>query len=296
MGSSQDSRRREPSRRASRSVRPNSASSLILQTRDRELLEAVYGHRFLSSSQIRDMFFGCATRSNIRLRKLWEHEYLDRHYLRPLAFHGSSQAIYSLGKRGVDVIPELLDVDRGEVRRNRHKVRDLKPFFIEHVLAVNDFRINLEAAAENHPQVQLKRWINETDIQDDYKTHTKGRFVKRHIRPDGYGRYLYGGRLFSFFLELDRATETNSRFQRKVRSYMDYARSGRYQQTYGVRFFRVLTVTTSLGRLKNLVDTTQDFTDGVFWFTTLDKLRDGRVFDPIWTRIGHERECSLLDG
>jgi len=284
-----------PSRRASRSIRPEASSPLILQPRDREILEAVYGHRFLSSGQIMDMFFGCATRSNIRLRKLWEHEYVDRHYLRPLAFHGSSQAIYSLGKSGIDVIAESLDADREEVRKNRHKVRDLKPFFIEHVLAVNDFRINFETATEEHPQVQLERWINEIDLQDEYETRTAGRLTKRLIRPDGYGRYSYRRRLYSFFLELDRATETNGRFERKARNYLDYGKSGRYHQTFGVKFFRVLVVTTTLRRLENLKDTIQGFTDGIFWFTTLDKVREGEIFDPIWIRSGQEEQYSLLD-
>ncbi len=295
MGLSQSLPQRAPSRRASRSIRPEASSPLIVQPRDREILEAVYGHRFLSSGQIRDMFFGCATRSNIRLRKLWEHEYVDRHYLRPLVFHGSSQAIYSLGKSGVDVVAESLDVDREEVRKNRHKVRDLKPFFIEHVLSVNDFRINFETAAEKHQQVQLERWINEIDLQDEYETRTAGRLTKRLIRPDGYGRYSHKGKLYSFFLELDRATETNGRFERKARSYLDYGKSGRYPQTFGVRFFRVLVVTTTLRRLKNLKATTQGFTHGLFWFTTLDKIRKGEIFGPIWIRSGQEGQYSLLD-
>ena len=110
METPQNSLQKEISRRASRFERPKKPSSLILQPRDREILVTVYGHRFLSSEQIRDMFFGCTTRSNARMRKLWENGYLDRHYLRPLAFHGSSQAIYSLGPRGVDMVTESLGI------------------------------------------------------------------------------------------------------------------------------------------------------------------------------------------
>ena len=295
MGPSQSSPQREPSRRASRFIRPEAPSPLILQPRDREILKAVYGHRFLSSGQIRDMSFGCATRSNIRLKKLWENEYLDRHYLRPLAFHGSSQAIYSLGKSGVDIVAETLDVDRAEVRKNRHKTREIKPFFIEHVLAVNDFRINFETAARNHPKVQFGRWINEMDIQDDYEIRVQGRLVKRRIKPDGYGRYSHGGRLYSFFLELDRATETNGRFEKKARNYLDYSQSGQYHETFGVKFFKVLTVTTTLKRLENLKSATSGLADGLFWFTRLDKIREGLMFDAIWSKAGQAGLCSLLD-
>ena len=148
------------------------------------------------------MFFGCTTRSNVRMRKLWENEYLDRHYLRPLAFHGSSQAIYSLGTRGVDMVTESLSIDRAEVKRNRDKDCQLNPFFVEHILSVNDFRIGFQEAVERHPELQFERWINERDIQDEYKLHRNGKVIKHRIRPDGYGRYWYEQKLFSFFLEL----------------------------------------------------------------------------------------------
>ena len=266
-----------------------------LQPRDGEILDAVYGHRFLSSGQIQEMFFGCTTRSNTRLRKLWEHDYLDRHYLRPLIFHGSSQGIYSLGRRGVDIITESLGADRAEVKKNREKDRGLKPFFMEHVLAVNDFRIGFESAVERHPDLELERWINERAIQDEYRTRKDGRIVRRRIRQDGYGRYWYKGKLYSFFLELDCSTETNVKFGSKVRHYLDYGASGRYFQIYGVKFFKVLVVTTTTRRLMNLKRVTQGITDGLFWFTTLDRICAGEMFEPIWLRVGQEEPCSLLD-
>lgn len=296
MSSNQSSLQKESSRRASRFVRPEEPSPLILQPRDREILEAVYGHRFLSSDQVRDMFFGCTTRSNVRLRKLWEHEFLDRHYLAPLSFHGSSQAIYSLGIHGVDVVTEYLGLDREEVKRNRDKDRYLKPFFVEHILAVNDFRVCFQTAVEKHPQLRLERWVNERDIQDEYKLHRNGRVIKHRIRPDGYGRYWYNEKLYSFFLELDRSTETNGRFEDKVRSYLDYSHSGRYSQTFGVRFFRVLVVTTTPTRLKNLRRVTRGIADNLFWFAMLEEILKGGMLEAIWMKAGQEDLCSLLDG
>ena len=296
MGPAQSSPQKETSRRASRFERPEKPSTLILQPRDREILAAVYGHRFLSSSQIRDMFFGCTTRSNTRMKKLWENQYLDRHYLRPLAFHGSSQAIYSLGQRGVDIVTESLGIDRAEVKRNRDKDCQINPFFIEHILSINDFRISFQEAVERHTELQFERWINERDIQDEYRLHRNGRVIRHRIRPDGYGRYWYKEKLYSFFLELDRSTETDGKFEGKVRSYVDYSRSGRYYQTFGVRFFRVLAVTTTARRLSNLKRITEGIADGLFWFVTLDEIREGKMFDVIWLRAGQEGTYSLLEG
>jgi len=169
MISLQGSPQRLSSKRASRFVRPVTLSSLILQPRDRDILLAVYSHRFLSSEQIMDMFFGCVTRSNIRLRKLWEHDFLDRHFVYPLAFHGSSQAIYSLGERGVDIIAESLGIDRAEIKINRDKDKCLSSFFVEHILAVNDFRISFQNAVNDNPQLRFERWVSERETQDSYE-------------------------------------------------------------------------------------------------------------------------------
>jgi len=294
MISLQGSRQRLSSKRASRFVRPVTPSSLILQPRDRDILLAVYSHRFLSSEQIMDMFFGCVTRSNIRLRKLWENNFLDRHFVYPLAFHGSSQAIYSLGERGVDILAESLGVDRAEIKVNRDKDNCLSNFFVEHILAVNDFRICFQNAVNNNPQLRLERWISEREAQDGYEVQKDNVTIKHRIRPDGYGRYWYQGKLYSFFLELDCSTETNGKFQSKVRSYLDYKESGRYHQIYGVKFFRVLVVTTTAKRLENLKQATESITDDIFWFTILDEIRKGMIFGPIWRRVGQNQLLSLL--
>ena len=56
----------------------------------------------------------------------------------------------------------------------------------------------------------------------------------------------------------------------------------------------LVVVTTGARRLMNLKRVTEGITDGFFWFTTLDKIRAGEMFGPIWLRGGQEEPWSLL--
>jgi hypothetical protein len=266
---------------------------MILQERDKEILKAVYQYRFLSSSQIKDMFFGCTTRANTRLRILWENNLLERHYIRPLAFHGSDEAIHSIGKEGVDIVSDILGVDREMVARVRDRYKTLKPLFIQHLLEINDFSINFISLTEKHPELRMERWLNEQDAQDEYQTQENGKTI--YFKPDGYGRYWHRDRLYSFFLELDRSTEDNGRFEDKVKSYLEYSQSGNYQRKFGVRFFRVLVVTTTPKRTENLKSIADRYKCDSFWFTTMDNIKQQRMFQPAWMRACNNGLFSLLN-
>jgi hypothetical protein len=52
--------------------------------------------------------------------------------------------------------------------------------------------------------------------------------------------------------------------------------------------------TTSSQRMANLKQTTEELTDSIFWFTTLDKIWKGKLFDRIWLRAGQEGIHKLL--
>jgi len=249
----------------------------------------------MTRKQIQNLFFNSTTRANIRLRLLFENEYLDRHFLYPLLYHGSFQAIYSLGKQGVEIVVEELGLDKTQVKQSRKETRTLKPFSIHHILAVNDFRIVYQLKANHLKDVEFQRWIPEKQLLDKYETRVDSRKVVRRFRPDGYGRYLYQQKLYSFFLEMDRATQSNKSFQNKVRVYLDYSRSGRYSEVFGVKFFRVLVVTTTGKRLTNLKNTTEEITHQLFWFTTLDQIKQGNIFESVWQIAGNNGVYSLLE-
>jgi len=67
---------------------------------------------------------------------------------------------------------------------------------------------------------------------------------RRHLRPDGYGRYYREGYIYDFYLEYDRATMSSQGYYHKFQAYYDYWNRLRlYRNQY--RFPRVLVVTVS---------------------------------------------------
>jgi len=102
--------------------------------------------------------------------------------------------------------------------------------------------------------------------------------------------------VYSFFIEVDLGTMSGKAFRDKVQRYLDYSMSGRYQQVSGVKYFRVLVATVGEQRLANLKGVTEELTDSIFWFTTLDQVKQGRVFDRIWLRAGQEGLYPLFEG
>lgn len=272
-------------KRQSRFERSKNPSPIILQPRDREIMVYVHEFKYLTREQIQRLFdFNCVTRANVRLRKLYDHSYLSRHFLPTI--RGSSKAVYFLGPKGMEVVSEDLGVDISKPKINRKGFKDL---FLNHQLALNDVRIAITLAIKENTQMSLDCWLNE-----DACLQECGR-SKRLIRPDAYFRFLNNGRIYSFFLEVDRSTMSHSRFRSRTQSYLEYAQSGYYQARYGVKYFRVLVVTVTLERLFNLKGLIEGLTDKIFWFTTMEQICSKNIFQSIWYRAGHNGLYNLIE-
>lgn len=292
---------KENTKPGSRLVRPKDPKPMALTERDKDILVRIWQDRMLYTSQIERIFFPSPQAANIRLRRLWENGYLDRYFLPTLIFHGSSEALYVLDRKGADIVSVGLGVERTRVLQGMRYLKwkaGTKSFLLtlDHTLATAEFRIAFEEAASDHPQVQYGRWVPERMCQDEYRLWRlmEGKVIGT-FRPDGYGQYWHGDRLFSFFVEVDLATMSNKAFASKVRRYLDYSRSGRYEERFGAKFFRVLVATVGSGRLENLKRTTEKHTDSIFWFTTLGQVCRERFFGEVWHRAGKDGLYSLLD-
>jgi len=282
--------------RKNRWQRGKSPKPLILQPRDREIISAVYEFGFLVRDQIQRLFdFNCTTRVNIRLRKLFDHGYLLRKFMPTLL--GSSKAIYFIGEKGIKLVSEVSGIDPLEIRKRQKSYFERKELFLNHDLLVNEMRINLYQAVDHHGSLKMDRWLSSVDCLLEYTVFDpkSNREFKKVFRPDGYFRYFYDNRLFGCFLEMDRSTMSNGRFQSKVKTYLEYARSGLYTQRYGLKFFRVLVVTETRKRLLNLKSATGALTDKIFWFTAVGNLVPDKILSRIWERPGREGTFSLLE-
>jgi len=286
---------------ASKYIRPREPELMVMTDRDKGILTRVWEDRMLFTSQISRIFFSGKSRANVRLRKLWEHSYLDRYFLPTLMFHGSTEALYLLGSRGVDVAAAKIGVERTEIARGmshlKRKVRTHSFLLsLDHILSLADFRIAFESAMANRPDLRLEVWVPERMCEDSYQVWRGGGRITGKLRPDGYCRCRQDGRILSFFIEVDLGTMSNKAFRDKVQRYLDYSDSGRYQQISGVKYFRVLVATVGEQRLSNLKGVTEELTDSVFWFTTLEQIRRGLIFDQIWQRAGQDGLYPLFEG
>src|SRR5205814_373282 len=144
----------ETTRRTSRFERSRYPAGFVLQPRDEALFAAVHKYRFLSRSQIQLLFgFGCVTRVNARLRKLFDHRYLSRRFLP--AVKGSAEALYCIGPESVPIVAEKLGLDPQEIKRKRKDALEVKDLFLRHNLLVNDVRIATFLCSKDDGRIQF---------------------------------------------------------------------------------------------------------------------------------------------
>lgn len=274
---------------------------MVLTDRDRRIITGVYQYRVLRRDQIQALFFPGKSKTAVNrvLSRLFQHSFLKRH-IPPIQYgQGFPQSLYLLEEKGANVVAEELGIDRAEVNWQPHH-NQVSSMFLEHTLRSNDIRIAFVLAAEQAGHT-LKRWIDESTLkgEPDYVhiTTPSGKRRKVAVIPDAYFTLTLDDRTASFFLEVDRATVSNRRWQRRIKAYMKYVLTGKYQERYQTAALRVLTSTTTDKRLQNLKATTQQAIKEanlpglarLFWFTTHEGIcqNPGTLFSrPLWQVAG----------
>lgn len=280
-------------KRQSRHKRSKSANNMVLQKRDIEILKAVFQFRYLTRSQIQQLFdMKSVTRVNIRLRKLFDNKFLDRYY-RPTIV-GSSETIYTIGISSCDIIAESLGVTNEEVKRRRRLDQTSRSKFLEHNLKVNDFRISLIYELYANSEFELKKWQDARDCEIKFKYRRTGRETITSIKPDGYFEFQYQNKLYSFFLELDLSTSSHTKLKEKLENYHQFKKNNLFKQKYGREIFYVLTITKTEKRACNLHQLTNQFNSDIFWFTSIGRIPNNILFGRIWKKSGQVEERSFF--
>ena len=235
------------------------APGMILQARDIKILELVHEYRFLRSEQIAALVQedGVKLRTNQvilkRLQKLFHNGLLDRprDQIR-YDMMGTDKMIYALANGGADVLAEKRGLDRGKIEWAK-KNREVKRPQLWHVMIVSQFRACLEIALKKRSDVELLFWRQGDEIRDYVKVKDKKGDDRRcAVWPDGFLCIKAPRGNFYFFLEADRSTMVNARFLDKMRRYWAYWLEKGHTQKYGIKKFRVLTITRSEARKENL--------------------------------------------
>jgi hypothetical protein len=165
-----------------------------------------------------------------------------------------------------------------------------------------DCQAEPEPEPKPEPEMQFLFWREGRELQDTIEVALPDKYARIPVAPDGFFAIRNAKGRSNFLVEADRGTMTLKRFTRKLQAYAAYFREKKHEDKLGIRFFRVLTVTSSAARQRNLVasakaaENLRDL-ERMFLFTTEEKLSlssPESVLTKIWTIPGGESPCSLF--
>ena len=231
-----------------------------------------------------------------RLSLLYHHGYLDRPKVQKAKHLVSSHVVYSLDRKGVDVLSGGAEEREGILRRVRETQHTSA--LIAHALMISQFRATLTLALKKHPSSpKLERWLQGYDLK--YVLASRGQ--SSDLVPDAFFTINDGGDLLDFFLEADQSTMDEARMLKKMRIYWEWWRTGRHDKTLGIRNFRVLTIAKNETRAENLCRITKEADDkctGSNMFLFLSEMQYSlaepeAVLSPIWASPKGEKHGIL---
>jgi|GEM_PF-1337003 len=273
--------------RRKRFIRTAHPEGLVLTDRDAAVVWACWEHRWLTREQLQRLLpLPGVGRTNDRLRRLYDHGYLDR--IRAGTVGAGLQPVYLAGEAAVPLIAARTEGTEAEIRERLREDRRASAVLLPHDLQVNDLRIALTGAIDESPALDLDLWLHAQECHDPYAPG-------RSLRPDGYFRFWHEDLLHAFFLEVDRGTTPLPRWKQKVERYLDYREGGHYTARYGLQRFRVLVTALTPLRLAHLREATQALTGRSFWFTlTAAVIRDPSPERPLWQPVGQDTPRALV--
>ncbi len=269
-----------------------------LTDRDVRILEALKRYRYLKTSQIARLIFTenkTIQSTRRRLKYLFHAGLIGR--LQPFIQVGKSsgETAYYLEKKAWEFIE-----DDGSTPRYG-KVKNVKPQFLEHALAVSEFRLNVELSCEDNEIVELYRFVADFELKENFENMAgKHRYrlfdevndpisKQTHIvYPDamfilkGRGeKYAQFQRLF--FVEIDRGTEGLRVIQDKLTGYHLYKREGIFKKYGQFDDFRVLFQVRSDKRLLNFQNIATPFAESLnVWITNSEIETKNIISQEIW--------------
>ena len=285
----------ESSKKLPRYKRVSNPPPMRLTPRDQRILEAVHAYDgMLGFSQLQRLFFTGESQTKQRLKLLYQHRFLNRPNKEQR--RRIPEMIYWLDKRGAKIVASLNGTPLQEFSWRKQP----RWFQVQHDLAVNDFRLDMENASQDDPNIHLETWYPESEFwsyPDKISYTYQDKQHKRNIRPDGYFMLTTNDLFIRYLLEIDRSTEDNPRFYReKILPGLAYLKSEKYEQRFGHRSGRWLVVTTGKRRLKNMLQQSRRAkAKGIFYFTTYDVITTESILhSPIWHREDREELVPLV--
>ena len=242
-------------------------STVVLQLRDRKLLELLENVRLLDRELISELCgFSSKTRANARLHALTKAGLLKRRFLGTIS--GGRRAVYMLPGRNA---PQ----PRAGVASSAHAYHDLE---VSRVYAAIRRLTTLSTT------VEFREW----------RLFDRAVVSGLPLIPDAYFELRIGQSIYGHFVEVDRGTEPLRTWKTKGQHYLDLAASDELVAMFGQASFRVLVIAPSGRRVENIRQALSMLTDRVFWFAESNVINRDGLSASIWLRpFGVERRSLL---
>lgn len=240
---------------------------MVVQARDIALLRELSLMRVVDREQAMIAGgFGSVTRINTRLLALTRAGLLRRFFL---GYRGVQKALYALSPKGA----LLADVPLRGPRRRQDQML-VADYFVEHQFAVNVVYCALKFKSLPIAQVKFHRWLG----------FHEALVAGLSLIPDGYVEFATSTGIDGAFLEVDLGHESLTVWKEKTRHYLQFALSGEFQKQFKTDRFRVIVLANSERRLHSIRSAVAATTQKIFWFATLDAVRDDKFFSSVWFR------------
>jgi hypothetical protein len=256
----------------------NKSAGLVLQDRDRHLLREIAGMRIIDRELAKAVAgFQSTRRANARLLALMRAGLLRRFFWGTIA--GGRKAIYSLSPKAAPIVDRPYRTFQR--KPDQTLVGDL---FVAHQLEINHIFVALKYRQIPISGVSFRRWI--------YFARPLSQTTP--IIPDGYFELNTSQGVRGSFLEVDRGTEPQVAWQKKIEAYLRYAITGEFAQEFGQKQFRVLVIANSERRINWIRRTAAKVTEKVFWFSNIESINRDGLWSPVWFRPSGDQRQSLF--
>lgn len=255
----------------------NSRRGIVVQPRDEHLLrELAFLMRIIDREQAKLVAgFHSTTRANTRLLALYRAGLLRRFFLGTSA--GGQKAFYSSSEKGVQLVGAPY-----QRLRFRNDELIISTLFLAHLSWVNWVYCWTRYAPCPRPGVSFRHWLNFSEP------------VASSLVPDAYVEINTPDGPVGAFVEVDLGSEGAAVWKTKVRNYLQYAASGRFQKRFNLAQFRIVVLAKDDQRVQRLRTIVRTFTEKIFWFSALDTIQTQGFWAPAWQRPTGDGRGNLV--
>jgi len=288
-------------KRRGKFIRDPGKTTFQMTDRDVEILKALNRYRYMRTGQIHSLLFpNTETKQPAarRLRNLYHHQFVSRATPYVKLGQPMPEIAYYLGRKG-----RALLRDQGVVVKYYRKSSEIKYQFLNHALAISEFRVALERAVEDLDNLILDRFIPDFEMKKEASAYAGRRryllcteithpayqktfivhpdaLIKIDLRKDEKSAPLL------LFLEVDQGTEGMERIRDKMTGYMLAIRQGIFRHYGGDAPVLVLFQAHNEKRAQVIFEALADHAGSAFVRVThADQVKpDNLFFEKIWRR------------